>query len=182
MLVLAPFGGVLADRLERRNLILLAQSAVLTSELAILSLLLLGELRFWHLVAATALMGSAFPLIMPARQAIVVNIVGKRGLGSAMALNMTGVNVTRVVGPAAAGFLIPLLGVEGVYSLDVALYYRDIEVITRRGGGLMSGPGLEVNGLTMKFHTRSMREAFAEAIMQAVTAFRGEPPRLEQGD
>lgn len=131
MLVLAPFGGVLADRVERRNLILLSQASTMLSELAILVLLLMGQLEFWHLVVSAALMGCTFPVAMPARQAIVVNIVGKRALGGAVALNMAGTNVTRVVGPALAGFLIPILGVEGVYVLNIGLYVLAIFAILR---------------------------------------------------
>ena len=103
MLVLSPFGGVLADRMERRLVILLAQSLAVVAELVPLVLLHFDRLEFWHLVVTASLMGCVFPMIMPARSAIVVNMVGKKGLGSAMALNMTGVNVTRVVGPALAG-------------------------------------------------------------------------------
>ena len=103
MLFLAPFGGVLADRMERRRLIMTAQALAISSEVIILILLLTDRLEFWHLVMTAAMMGCAFPVIMPARQAIVVNIVGKRGLGAAVALNMAGVNVTRVLGPAIVG-------------------------------------------------------------------------------
>jgi len=117
MLFLAPFGGVLADRVERRRLIMSAQVLAVTSEVITLALLLTDRLQFWHLVMTAGMMGCAFPLIMPARQAIVVNIVGKRGLGAAVALNMAGVNVTRVLGPAIAGFLIPLIEVRGVYAM-----------------------------------------------------------------
>lgn len=131
MLVLAPFGGVLADRMERRSLIMWAQSLAIVSELLTLVLLLSGRLQFWHLVLTAAMMGCAFPLIMPARQAIVVNIVGKRGLGSAVALNMSGVNVTRVLGPAIAGFLIPVIDVEGVYAMNLCLYSVALLVMTR---------------------------------------------------
>ncbi len=104
MLVLAPFGGVLADRMERRGLIMSAQTLAITSELLTLILLLTDQLEFWHLVVTAGMMGCAFPLIMPARQAIVVNIVGKKGLGAAVGLNMSGVNVTRVLGPAVQDF------------------------------------------------------------------------------
>jgi MFS family permease len=131
MFVLAPFGGVLADRMERRKLILLAQTVAMLSELTVLVLLLTESLEFWHLLVTAGLMGCAFPLIMPARQAIVMNIVGKAGLGSAMALNMAGVNVTRVVGPAAAGVLIPLIRVEGVYMVNLTLYLLAVTLMTR---------------------------------------------------
>lgn len=122
MLILSPFGGVLADRMERRRLILLAQAFAMASEMLILALLLAGRLEFWHLVVTSGMMGCALPLIMPARSAIVVNIVGKRGLGPAMALNMAGVNVTRVLGPAMTGFLIPEIQAAGVYILNLSLY------------------------------------------------------------
>lgn len=131
MLFLAPFGGVLADRVERRRLIMSAQALAVTSEVITLALLLTDRLQFWHLVMTAGMMGCAFPLIMPARQAIVVNIVGKRGLGAAVALNMAGVNVTRVLGPAIAGFLIPLIEVRGVYTMNLSLYLFALLAMTR---------------------------------------------------
>jgi MFS family permease len=131
MLFLAPFGGVLADRMERRRLIMTAQSLAIASECIALALLLTNRLEFWHLVVTAAMMGCAFPLIMPARQAIVVNIVGKSGLGAAVALNMAGVNVTRVLGPAIAGFLIPIIEVTGVYMMNLTLYGFALLAMTR---------------------------------------------------
>jgi MFS family permease len=131
MLLAAPIGGVMADRIERRRLIITAQCAAIASEAMFFGLLITDRLEFWHMIALAAVMGCAFPLIMPARQAIVVNIVGKRGLGSAMALNMAGVNVMRVLGPAAAGFLIAAIGVEKVYAINLGLYI--VAVITMLG-------------------------------------------------
>ncbi|MFK7897487.1 MAG: MFS transporter [Myxococcota bacterium] len=122
MLLLSPAGGVLADRIERRRLIVLAQSFVILAEAIPLVMLYLDRLEFWHLIVTAAMMGCSFPLMMPARTAIVANIVGRQALGSAMALNMTGVNVTRVLGPAAAGFLISLVDIKSVYLINLALY------------------------------------------------------------
>ncbi|MGI9432230.1 MAG: MFS transporter [Myxococcota bacterium] len=122
MLFIAPIGGVVADRFERRNLIAAGQAVVVVSELVLLALIATDRLAFWHLLTAAGVMGCVFPFIMPARQAIVVNIVGKGGLPSAVALNMAGMNTTRVLGPAAAGFLIDLVGVKVAYSFGVGLY------------------------------------------------------------
>lgn len=122
MLLGAPIGGVLADRFERRRLILVAQAAAILSEATFFGLLVTDRLEFWHMMALAGVMGATLPLVMPARQAIVVNIVGKRGLGSAMALNMAGVNVMRVLGPAVAGFLIASVGVATVYAMNLGLY------------------------------------------------------------
>ena len=122
MLTLSPLGGVLADRIERKRLILSAQCVALLSEAAILTLLLTDLLAFWHMLVLAAVMGCTFPMVMPARQAIVADIVGRRLLGKSVAIHMAGMNLTRVVGPAAAGLMIPWLGIDGVYALNVSLY------------------------------------------------------------
>jgi len=122
MLFIAPFGGVAAERFDRRKLIAAGQAVVVVSELVLLALIVTDRLAFWHLLTAAAMMGCVFPFIMPARQAIVVDIVGMGGLPSAMALNMAGMNTTRVLGPAAAGFLIDIVGVKLAYGFGVVLF------------------------------------------------------------
>lgn len=122
MLILSPFGGVLADRIERRKLIMAGQLVVLSSEAIVLGLLLLGTLEFWQLIAATFVMGGVFPFIMPARQAIVANIVGREGLTNAVALQMGAMNAARVVAPAIAGFVLSFAGVAAAFAIAVALY------------------------------------------------------------
>jgi MFS family permease len=122
MLVVSPFGGVIADRVEKRRLIMTGQAVLVLNELAILVLLLTNQLEFWHMLVAVFFMGCTFPFIMPARQAIVVSIVGRQGLGNAMALQMGGMNAARVVGPVLAGFIIALAGVRWVYVVAVTMY------------------------------------------------------------
>ncbi len=122
MMLVSPLGGVVADRVERRRLILIGQGILVLNEVVILSLLITGTLQFWHLVTAATFMGCIFPFIMPARSAIIVDIIGKRGLQSAMALQMGGMNATRILGPAAAGFLVPLVGLAGTFAFGSVLY------------------------------------------------------------
>ena len=122
MLVVSPFGGVIADRVERRALIMAGQSVLLVNEAAVLALLLADALEFWHLLAVAFLMGCVFPFIMPARQAIVVDIVGRRGLTNAMALQMGGMNAARVIAPALSGFLIYAVDLNWTYAVAIALY------------------------------------------------------------
>ena len=122
MFFLSPVGGVMADRIDRRKLIILGQLTVFLLDLLILALLLTDRLEFWHLILNAAIIGSAFPFIMPARNAIVVNVVRKSNLEKAMAINMGGVNMTRVLGPAIAGFLIDFIGVSYAYCMGVLLY------------------------------------------------------------
>ena len=71
MLIISPFGGVLADRVEKKKLIIGGQFILIVNEVAIFALLLTGSLAFWHLCAAAFVMGCVFPFIMPARQSIV---------------------------------------------------------------------------------------------------------------
>ncbi len=122
MLVLAPLGGVVGDRVERRGLIMAGQAAIVASELLLLTLLWLDRLQLWHLLVATFTMGMVFPFIMPARQAIVASIVGREGLPNAMALSMAGMNACRVAGPLLSGVLIDRIGIKWAYALGVLGY------------------------------------------------------------
>lgn len=131
MLVVSPFGGVVADRVERRNLIIAGQAMLLLNELIILVLLITGNLAFWHLMAVVFVMGCLFPFIMPARQAIVANIVGRQGLGNAMALQMGGMNAARVVAPVAAGGIVALTSIEWVYVMAISFYGVALLAMTR---------------------------------------------------
>jgi len=131
MLLVSPFGGVIADRVEKRRLIIGGQAVLLTSEFVVFALLLGGVLEFWHLMAFVFVMGCIFPVIMPARQAIVMNIVGREGIQNAMALQMGGMNAARVVGPALAGFLIFAVDVKGAYIVAIVLYLVGLATMMR---------------------------------------------------
>ncbi len=122
MLLFAPLGGALADRIERRALIIAGQVAIIVSECTVLTLYITDRLEFWHLLLAAALMGSIFPFSMPARQAITVNVVGVGRITRAMALNMGLMNATRILGPAVSGALIPLVGIAGALAYGTGLY------------------------------------------------------------
>lgn len=131
MLVISPFGGVVADRFERRGLILAGQAVLLLNELAVFVLLVTGRLAFWHLLVAAFTMGCIFPFIMPARQAIVANIVGRHGLANAMAMQLGGMNAARVVGPVTAGFVVAVAGVKWMYLVAVVLYLVALLAMSR---------------------------------------------------
>lgn len=122
MLIISPFGGVIADRVEKKMLVMAGQIALLLNEVLILVLILTGLIAFWHLLVVAFIMGCVFPFSMPARQAAVVNIVGRQDLASAMALNMGAMNTARVVGPVTAGLVVALFGLRWMYLVAVALY------------------------------------------------------------
>ena len=122
MLGLGPLGGAAADRFERRSLVVGGQATVLVAEAVILYLLLSGQLDYWHILVQVTVAGAVFPFVMPARNAIVADLVGRRLLTNALALSMTAVNVTRVVGPAVGGALIAAAGVNAAYTVNACLY------------------------------------------------------------
>jgi len=122
MVLISPFGGAIADRIDRRTLILTGQAGIATSEAVIFTLLLAGRLEFWHLLVGSFVLGCLIPLIMPARMAMVVGLVGKGGLARAMALSGGGMQMMRIVAPALAGFLVAPIGLEGAYAFGVAAY------------------------------------------------------------
>ncbi len=108
-------GGVLADRVEKRNLILVTQALVGIITLAIAALIALGSIQFWQIIAYTLITSTIQAFSMPGRQAIIPELVGEGELMNAIALNSSGMNLTRIVAPALAGFLVYVIDLAGVY-------------------------------------------------------------------
>lgn len=106
MFTTSLFSGVIIDRSERRRLIYVAQLVVLSAESMILYLLITDQLAFGYLLLSAVAASVAFPFIMPARTAILVDAVGKPPLGKATAMLTGGVNIARMASPAMVGFLV----------------------------------------------------------------------------
>jgi len=141
MFFLSPLGGVMADRINRRNLIMAGQFVVFLMDLIILVLLFTDKLEYWHLLSSSVVLGCAFPFIMPARNAMVVNVVGKSRLEHAMAINMGGVNMARFLGPAIAAFLIDFVGVSHAYLMGVSLFGIGLLLMTKVCSSVSSNDG-----------------------------------------
>jgi MFS family permease len=121
-LVLSVFAGVLADRIDRRRLLVATQlaAAALAASLALLTMTRVVE--FWHVLVIAGLSGSVGALAMPAFQAIVSTIVDRRAIGNAVALNSAQFNLGRIVGPTAAGAAIAAGGLAvAFWANSVAL-------------------------------------------------------------
>jgi MFS family permease len=112
MLFLALFGGVIADRVQKKYVLLIGQSCSAAISLGIALCLTAGYLSaeragsWWILIAASVLQGTVMGLMVPSRQAIVPEIVGEEQLMNAIALNNMAMNILRLIAPAVAGFLI----------------------------------------------------------------------------
>jgi len=118
MLFLSFLAGALADRVRKRRLILLTQSALMLQAFALAALARSGHLQYWHVAALAALYGVANTLDLPSRQSFVVEMVGKGDLINAIALNSAVFNGARVVGPAIAGLLVARYGVALAFFIN----------------------------------------------------------------
>lgn len=121
-LVAGPMGGVAADRMDRRRLLLRTQYALLVTALGMGVLVASGFLKVWHLFLFTLITGVAWSFNEPVRQSLVPNVVPKKDLMNAVALNSGGFNLTKIIGPALAGLLIVLFGPAGNFFVQGAAY------------------------------------------------------------
>jgi MFS family permease len=121
LLFLGPFGGVAADRVERKRLMLATQFFLAATAAIVGTMIIAGQLQLWHLFAFSLLTGVAWAFNMPVRQSVVPNLVPERHLMNALALNSAGFNITRIAGPSLAGLLISELGpAENFYIQAIA--------------------------------------------------------------
>ena len=140
-LVLSFFTGVLADRLPKRRLLICTQAALLLQAATLSILVSSGHVRYWHVAVLAACAGIVNTLDMPARQSFIVEMVGKDDLLNAIALNSAAFNAARVVGPAAAGFLIGRYGVATAFALNAGSFVAVIAALWWiRSEGLSQGP------------------------------------------
>ena len=103
------YGGVLADRYSKRTIIIWTQAAQMVLMFGLSALIYFGHIQIWHVVLLALLVGITNIFDIPARQAFVVEMVGKPDGANAIALNSSIFNAARAFGPAAAGLLIAAL-------------------------------------------------------------------------
>lgn len=116
-LFLALFGGVLADRLERRRLMIFTQSAQMLLALALSVLTLTGVVAVWHVILIAFLSGVVNALNTPVRMGIVSDLVPRESLTNAVALSSAQFQTSRMVGPSLAGIVVALAGAGWCYGL-----------------------------------------------------------------
>ena len=110
VLLLGPYGGVIADRVDKRRLMVILQTAMGLQALALGLLAVTGNIKVWEIGALAAVLGLNNAFENPARQSFMMEMVGPEHLRNAVSLNSVLVNGARSVGPAIAGVLIGTLG------------------------------------------------------------------------
>lgn len=121
-LLLAPLGGLAADRFNRKYLMLATQVMVFILALAMGTGLALNQIGVPHLFIFFLLSGTFQTLNMPVRQTAVFDLVPRNVIPNAIAINSAGTNFTRTVGPTIAGFMIAYLGPAGNFFVQSAAY------------------------------------------------------------
>lgn len=106
----SPVAGVLADRMDRRKLLIQVEIAAMLQAFALSALVFSGGIRIWHIAALASVLGVVTAFELTTRHALAFDLAGKQDLGSAIAINSTTINVSRVVGPSLAGILTAVLG------------------------------------------------------------------------
>jgi MFS family permease len=137
VLLLGPYGGLVADRVDKRRLMIALQSLMGVQALALAVLTLAGAIRFWEIALLAAVLGANNAFETPARQAFMLELVGPERLRNAVSLNSVMVNVARTIGPAVAGLVIAAAG-EGVCFLVNAASFVAVvySLLTLDGSGI----------------------------------------------
>jgi MFS family permease len=131
MLVFGAWAGLVADRVDKRRLLLATQTAMAVLALVLGTLTATGTVRLWMVYALALLLGVATAFDMPARQSFVTEMVGPDRVVNAVGLNSASFNTARVLGPAAAGLLIAVVGIAPAFFLNALSYLAMI-------GGLLA--------------------------------------------
>jgi MFS family permease len=119
---ITPFGGMVADRVDRRRMLLLTQSAAMLQATILAVLTLTGVVQVWEIIALALCMGLINSFDVPSRQSMTLDMVGREDLRHAISLNSMMFNAARVIGPSVAGALIAVVG-EGVcFALNAASF------------------------------------------------------------
>jgi MFS family permease len=133
MLLLSLVGGVAADRLSRRAVLMWTHIIFLITAVIPAALLFSGHLELWHLLLFSLLQGAAMPFNMPARQAYIADVAGRSMLPNAVALNNAGANFGRLVGPALAGGLLAVanVGIGLAFGAMAVMYLVALLTVVR---------------------------------------------------
>lgn len=124
-LILGLWGGVLADRLPKRNMLLVCQMVIAVNSAWVAVMIEMDRIEFWMLIVAGVVQGAGFSFIGPARQAFISDLVDREAIGNAVVLQQLSMNSTRVLGPSLAGAFIGIsfIGIGGVYFVTTLGFF-----------------------------------------------------------
>nr|MBA3407883.1 MFS transporter [Solirubrobacterales bacterium] len=140
VLLFAAWGGVLADRFDKRTLLTITQLCMALPALALWGLTAGGQIEIWMVYALVLVRGTVTAIDNPARQSFVSEMVGGERVVNAVALNSVIVHSARIVGPAAAAALIALLGVAACFAVNAATFLVMVTALRLMDPALLERP------------------------------------------
>jgi MFS family permease len=168
----AIVGGVLADTLDRRRLLMAVQGGLVVATSALAALTIAGRMSAALLLLFTFVIGTGSVVTTPAYQSLVPELVPRDQVPAAAQLSSINVNIARVIGPSLAGVLISYLGVGAVFALDAAtfLFYGLVVALWRPGSGTVPqiperfGSALRAGGRYVRYAPVVRRILFRAAL------------------
>ena len=141
VLLLAPMGGVLADRLSKRRIMVACQTTAGLLALVLGLLVAAGAVELWMVYALAGGLGVVTAIELPSRQTFVLEMVGPERLTNAVSLSSVMLNLARIVGPAVAGVLIATVALELCFFLNAGSYVATVlSVVVMRSAELLPAP------------------------------------------
>jgi MFS family permease len=122
VLIVSPLGGVLADTFNKRTVVIATQITAMMLAFILATLVLTKQIQYWHIIILASILGVTMSIDAPARQSFVVEMVGKKDLLNAIALNSSVFNLARILGPALAGLIISTIGIVLCFYINGMSY------------------------------------------------------------
>jgi MFS family permease len=133
IIVFSLIGGAMADVIDRRRMILITQSVMALTAVALALLTINGEIELWHIYLLTAIQATALAFDSPARQALVPNLVPARDLPNAFSMTSIAFQTGAIIGPALSGLVIAYWSQSAVYIINAASYLAVIIAVILMG-------------------------------------------------
>ncbi len=184
ILIITPFAGVLADRLDKHKILLYTQALSMIQAFVLAVLVLTNAIQVWEIIALSTILGVFDALDMPTRQSFMVEMIGNNrdDLGNAIAINSSMVNSARLIGPSIAGILISLFGEGWCFLLNAISYIAVIVSLLKME--LVHKPVTSKKKEIFKELKEGFQYAFGFApiksilLLLAVVSFMGSPIRI----
>ncbi len=129
VLPISLLAGVLSDRFPRRKLIIITESVLMMQAFIMAALIYTNTIQVWQVILLSFVLGAASAMEQPARLALVVDMVGREDLNNAVALNSSGNNTARIVGPAIAGLIVAGTGEAACFFINGISYIAVIAAL-----------------------------------------------------
>ena len=162
--ILAPLGGVIADRMNRHRVLIATQGTMMALAFVLAALTLGGHVRVWQILVLASLLGITNAFDIPTRQAFLVETVDRDDIVNAIALNSSMLNGARVVGPAVAGLVVAAVGEGWCFLLNAISYVAVIGALfmmridaPAQGHAHASAWDSVVEGFAYSWHTKPVR-------------------------